>query len=156
MDLEGKKAPAFTLDGSDGRRHAIKDYAGQTVILYFYPRDNTPGCTKEACGFRDANRVLTKMGVVVLGVSRDSIASHERFVTQHKLPFTLLSDPDTAMMQKYGAWGEKTMYGKKVQGCIRSTVVIGPEGRVLKHWKTVRKAAEHPEQVLAFLESQTA
>lgn len=151
--LEGKKAPAFVLDGNDGKKHALKDYAGKTVVLYFYPKDNTPGCTKEACGFRDHHKTVQKSGAVVLGVSRDSLASHQKFVADFKLPFILLSDPDTSMMRAYGAWGKKQMYGKTVEGTIRSTVVIGPDGKVLKHWPQVKKAEEHPDEVLEFLKS---
>lgn len=149
--LEGKKAPDFKLEGSDGKTHALKDFKGKTVVLYFYPRDNTPGCTKEACGFRDLHRKIAAKKAVVLGVSKNSLKSHDKFIADFKLPFVLLSDPDGKAMEAYGAWGEKTMYGRTVKGTIRSTVVIGPDGKVLKHWAQVRKAAEHPEEVLAFL-----
>ncbi len=152
--LEGKTAPRFELEGSDGKTHSLESYRGKTVVLYFYPRDNTPGCTKEACGFRDLRKELAKAGAVVLGVSRDSLASHDEFIRDFGLPFVLLSDPGAAVMKAYGAWGEKTMYGKKVTGVIRSTAVIGPDGKVLKHWATVRKAAEHPTEVLAYLKGQ--
>ena len=150
--LEGRKAPAFELDGSDGIKHALNDYAGKTIIIYFYPRDNTPGCTKEACGFRDLHKTLQDMNVALLGVSRDSPKSHDKFIKDFGLPFTLLSDPDAKMMQEYGAFGEKVMYGKKSMGTIRSTVIVGPDGVVLKHWPAVKKAEEHPLQVVAFLE----
>jgi peroxiredoxin Q/BCP len=153
-NLEGKKAPAFSLEGSDGKKHSLADYAGKTVVLYFYPKDDTPGCTKEACGFRDLGSFLKKAGAVVLGVSKDGIESHNKFTGKYKLPFTLLSDPKTEMMKKYGAFGKKMMYGKPVQGTIRSTVVIGPKGDVLKHWPTVKKAEAHPEEVMAFLKDQ--
>jgi len=153
MSLEGKKAPAFDLEGSDGKRHSLKEYAGRTVVLYFYPKDSTPGCTKEACGFRDDYRKLAERGVVLLGVSKDSIASHGKFIAAHNLPFVLLSDPDTAMMQAYGAFGEKVMYGKKTTGTIRSTVVVGPDGVVRKHWARVAKAEQHPAEVLKFIET---
>jgi peroxiredoxin Q/BCP len=152
--LEGKKAPAFSLEGNDGKKHALEDYKGKTVVLYFYPRDDTPGCTKEACGFRDQNSTLKKANAVVLGVSKDSIDSHNKFAGKYKLPFTLLSDPKTEVMKKYGAFGKKMMYGKEIQGTIRSTVVIGPKGDVLKHWSTVKKAETHPEEVLAFLKEK--
>ncbi|MGE5218962.1 MAG: peroxiredoxin [Chloroflexota bacterium] len=152
-DLEGKKAPAFSLEGSDGKKHSLEDYKGKTVVLYFYPKDNTPGCTKEACGFRDLTPNLKKSGAVVLGVSKDSIPSHNKFVESFKLPFVLLSDPKTEVMKKYGAWGRKMMYGKEVEGTIRSTVVIGPKGVVVKHWPVVKKAETHPEEVLQFLKS---
>ena len=151
--LEGKKAPAFSLEGNDGKTHSLEDYKGKTVVVYFYPKDNTPGCTKEACGFRDLNAALKKSSAVVLGVSKDSIESHNKFVEKFKLPFVLLSDPNLEMMKKYSAYGKKMMYGKEVQGTIRSTVVIGPKGDVIKHWPAVKKAEEHPEAVLAFLKS---
>ena len=149
--LEGKKAPAFSLEGNDGKKHSLEDYKGKTVVLYFYPKDDTPGCTKEACGFRDMGAALKKSGAVVLGVSKDSIDSHNKFAKKYELPFVLLSDPKTEVMKKYGAFGKKMMYGKPVQGTIRSTVVIDPDGKVIKHWPTVKKAEAHPDDVLAFL-----
>jgi peroxiredoxin Q/BCP len=147
----GTRAPAFTLTDATGQKVSLEDFAGRDVILYFYPRDDTPGCTKEACGFRDAWEELRELGAVVLGVSADDADSHERFVAKYRLPFTLLSDPDRSVMAAYGAYGEKTMYGKKVVGVIRSTVWIGPDGRVRRHWARVADAAKHPEQVLAAL-----
>ena len=153
-NLEGKKAPAFSLEGSDGKKHSPADYAGKTIVLYFYPKDDTPGCTKEACGFRDLGASLKKSNAVVLGVSKDSIESHKKFAGKYKLPFTLLSDPDVEVMKKYGAFGKKLMYGKPVQGTIRSTVVIGPKGDVIKHWPTIKKAEAHPEEVLTFLKTK--
>ncbi|MDH3520008.1 MAG: thioredoxin-dependent thiol peroxidase [Myxococcales bacterium] len=154
MPIEaGKKAPAFSLKDATGRKVALKDFAGQNVILYFYPKDDTPGCTKEACGFRDVSKKLEKLDAVVLGVSPDSEASHAKFIAKFKLPFALLSDPDKQVMEKYGAWGEKMMYGKKVTGVIRSTVWIGPDGVIKKHWKKIPKAAEHPAQVLETLKA---
>lgn len=151
MSLEGQKAPDFTLEGSDGTQHSLRNYAGKTVVIYFYPRDNTPGCTKEACGFRDYYQELIDKGVVLLGVSKDSLASHGKFITNHSLPFVLLSDPDCSMMQDYGAFGEKIMYGKKTSGTIRSTVIIGADGIVKKHWTKIGKAEQHPAQVLEYL-----
>jgi peroxiredoxin Q/BCP len=151
--LEGKKAPSFSLEGNDGTKHSLKDYQGKTVVLYFYPRDNTPGCTKEACGFRDLYGALKKKNAVVLGVSKDSLAAHDKFAAAYKLPFPLLSDPDTSAMKAYGAWGKKMMYGKPVEGTIRSTVVIGPDGTVVKHWTAVKKAEEHPAEVAEFVKS---
>ena len=153
-NLEGKKAPAFTLQGNDGKKHSLEDYRGKTVVVYFYPRDDTPGCTKEACGFRDLGSSLTKSGAVVLGVSKDSIDAHNKFAGKYKLPFALLSDPKAEVMKKYGAFGKKLMYGKSVEGTIRSTVVIGPRGEVIKHWPTVKKAEDHPEEVLAYLKAK--
>ena len=145
---EGKKAPAFTLTDADGKKVSLADFAGKHVVLYFYPKDDTPGCTKEACGFRDGWKELQKLGAVVLGVSADSAASHQKFRAKYKLPFGLLSDPDRKVMTRYGAFGEKMMYGKKVEGVIRSTVWIGPDGKVRKHWARVAKAEAHPAQVL--------
>ena len=149
---EGKAAPAFTLPDADGNKVSLKDFAGRDVVLYFYPKDDTPGCTKEACGFRDDWKTLQRMGVVVLGVSGDSQASHQKFAAKYKLPFPLLSDPGRTVMEKYGAYGEKMMYGKKVTGVIRSSVWIGPDGKVIKHWKKVPKAETHPAMVLKELE----
>ncbi len=151
MTLEGKKAPQFSLDGSDGASHCLADYTGKTVVIFFYPKDNTSGCTKEACGFRDGYSQLASSNTVLLGVSKDSIASHGKFIANHNLPFTLLSDPDATMMAAYGAYGEKVMYGKKTTGTIRSTVVIGPDGIIKKHWTKVAKAEQHPAQVFEYL-----
>lgn len=147
----GKAAPAFTLPDAAGKPVSLKDFKGQDVILYFYPKDDTPGCTKEACGFRDAWADLQKRGVVVLGVSPDGAAAHQKFAAKYELPFPLLSDVDKKVMTAYGAWGEKLMYGKPVTGVIRSTVWIGPDGKVRKHWAKVASAAEHPAQVLEAL-----
>ncbi|MGE5306123.1 MAG: peroxiredoxin [Alphaproteobacteria bacterium] len=155
-NLKRKKALAFNLEGSDGKKHSLEDYKGKTVVLYFYPKDNTPGCTKEACGFRDLNATFKKAGTVVLGVSKDSVESHKKFAANYKLPFALLSDPKAEVMKKYGAFGKKMMYGKEVQGTIRSTVVIGPKGDILKHWPAVKKAEDHPREVLDFLTAQGA
>lgn len=151
MSLEGKQAPAFELVGSDGRKHTLTEYTGKTVIIYFYPRDNTPGCTKEACGFRDLSPALTGLNAVVLGVSKDSLKSHDKFIRDFGLPFVLLSDPDCSMMTAYEAFGEKVMYGKQTLGTIRSTVIVGPDGFVKKHWTSVKKADAHPADVLAWL-----
>jgi peroxiredoxin Q/BCP len=144
---EGRKAPSFTLPDAAGKRVSLDDYKGRDVVVYFYPRDDTPGCTKEACGFRDLNKELQRAGVVVLGISADSADSHTKFATKYKLPFPLLSDPERKVMEAWGAWGDKVMYGKKVKGVIRSTVWIGPDGVVRKHWARVRDAAAHPAEV---------
>ena len=148
---EGKAAPAFTLTDQDGKKIVLKDFRGNDVIVYFYPRDDTPGCTKEACGFRDLFGEIRSEGAVILGVSPDGQASHEKFTEKYELPFTLLSDPDKKVMTRYGAYGEKTMYGQKKMGVIRSTVWIGPDGKVKKHWRRVPKAADHPAKVLEAL-----
>lgn len=148
---EGNPAPTFELPDADGTVHSLTEYAGKTVVLYFYPKDDTPGCTKEACGFRDLHEEFTRQDVVVLGVSPDGPEDHEAFARKFSLPFPLLCDPEKEMMTTYGAYGKKMMYGKEVTGIIRSTVVIGPDGAVLKHWRKVPKAATHPEKVLEFL-----
>lgn len=145
---EGKAAPAFTLKDQHGNKVALKDLEGHKVVVYFYPKDDTPGCTKEACGFRDLWSDLEKANCTVLGVSPDEQAAHQKFIDKYDLPFTLLCDPERSMMEKYEAYGEKNMYGKITMGVIRSTVLIGEDGKVLKHWKRVSKAADHPTQVL--------
>lgn len=149
---EGKTAPDFTLEDDQGRRVSLADFRGKDVVVYFYPKDDTPGCTKEACGFRDLWSQIEALGTVVLGISPDNGASHAKFAEKYRLPFILLSDPDRLVMTEYGAYGEKTMYGKKTVGVIRSTVVIGPDGIVKKHWKRVAKAADHPAKVLEVLQ----
>ncbi len=151
MSLERNKAPDFSLEGSDGKQHSLKQYSGKTVVIYFYPKDNTPGCTKEACGFRDNYDERIDKGIVLLGVSKDSIAAHGKFISNHSLPFVLLSDPDCSMMQNYEAFGDKVMCGRKTTGTIRSTVIIGPDGVIKKQWAKVAKADQHPAQVLDFL-----
>jgi peroxiredoxin Q/BCP len=127
--------------------------AGRWLSTY-YPKDNTPGCSKEACGFRDLFGELQGTNTSLVGISRDSLASHDKFIGKFGLPFTLLSDPDAAMMQSYGAFGEKTLYDKKVHGTIRYTVIVGPDGTVVKHWPSVKKAEAHPQEVLKFLKSR--
>ena len=145
---EGGKAPAFTLKDQDDNEVSLEDFQGRNIVIYFYPKDDTPGCTKEACGFRDLWSEIEKSGTVVLGVSPDGAESHIRFIDKYQLPFTLLSDPDRTMMTRYEAYGEKMMYGKKVMGIIRSTVWVGTDGHVKKHWRRVPKAADHPAKVL--------
>ena len=145
---EGKAAPAFSLQDANGKTVSLKDFKGKNVVVYFYPKDDTPGCTKEACGFRDLWKDIQKTGTVVLGVSADNGESHKKFAAKYKLPFTLLSDPDRSVMTAYDAYGEKMMYGKKTVGVIRSSVWIGKDGLVKKHWRKVADAAKHPEQVL--------
>lgn len=147
----GRPAPAFSLPGSDGKTYSNRTLKGQTVVLYFYPKDDTPGCTKEACGFRDRQAEIAAAGAVVLGVSRDPASRHEAFRAKHRLPFPLLSNPDLTVHKVYGAWGKKMMYGKPVEGVIRSTVIIGPDGRVRKHWPHVKNAGDHPAEVLSCL-----
>jgi peroxiredoxin Q/BCP len=147
MVKEGAKAPSFTLESTEGGEVSLKDLAGKTVVLYFYPKDDTPGCTREACAFRDSQAAIKKAGAVVLGVSPDSLASHEKFRGKYKLNFPLLADPDKAVAKKYGAFGEKVMYGKKVTGMIRSTFVIDGAGVVRKVFPRV-KVDGHADKVL--------
>ena len=148
----GTKAPAFTLLNHDGAKVALKDFAGERVVLYFYPADDTPGCTKEACQFNDELSAFKDLGVRVLGVSPDGAAKHVAFRQKYGLEFDLLSDPEKKVMEKYGAFGEKMMYGKKVLGVIRSTFLIGPTGKIERAWYAVR-ADGHAAKVLAALES---
>ncbi|NBR85492.1 MAG: thioredoxin-dependent thiol peroxidase [Proteobacteria bacterium] len=147
---EGDLAPAFTATISGGQTLSLADFKGRPVILYFYPRDDTPGCTKEACGFRDAFAHFTAKGAVVLGVSADSVKSHDKFVKKFKLPFTLLADEDKRIVEAYGVWGEKTFMGRRFQGIHRVTFLIGGDGRIQKIWPKV-KPEEHAVEVLAAL-----
>ena len=146
----GQKAPAFTLTADDGTKVRLADLKGKPVVLYFYPRDDTPGCTREACAFRDQKAALKKLGAVVLGVSSDSIESHGKFRDKYDLNFPLLADVDHIVAEKYGAWREKNMYGKKSMGIQRSTFLIDTTGKVAKIWKAV-KVDGHDEQVLGAL-----
>jgi peroxiredoxin Q/BCP len=150
MIKEGQKAPDFTLPSSAGGEVSLKGLRGQAVVVYFYPKDDTPGCTREACAFRDAQAEIRKTGAVVLGVSPDSLASHEKFKAKYELDFPLLADSDKSVARKYGAFGEKVMYGKKVTGMIRSTFVIDGDGVVRKVFPRVRVDG-HAEQVLEAL-----
>lgn len=151
----GKRAPAFTLPDQDDEKVRLADLAGNWVVLYFYPRDDTPGCTTEACDFTAGIKRFEKLDALVLGCSPDSPESHRKFQKKHRLKVRLLSDSKHAVMEKYGAWGEKTLYGKKTTGVIRSTVLIDPEGKVAHHWRTVR-AKGHAEAVRARLEELSA
>ncbi len=144
---EGKTAPAFTLNDQDGKAVSLKDFKGQKVVVYFYPKDDTPGCTKEACQFNDNLRAFAKAEVAVIGISPDKAEAHVKFRTKYKLKFPLLSDPDKKVMEKYGAFGEKMMYGKKVVGVIRSTFLIDEKGKIEKAWYSV-KADGHAAKVL--------
>jgi peroxiredoxin Q/BCP len=145
---EGDKAPDFTLPASDGSTVSLKDLAGKKVVVYFYPKDSTPGCTVEACSFRDHNAELEQAGAVVLGISKDSIQSHNKFIAKHELPFLLLSDADATMATAYGAWGEKKLYGRTFMGMNRITYLIDEQGNIAKAWPKV-KPAQHGEELLA-------
>lgn len=142
----GKSAPAFSLPDQDGKRVKLPDFRGRWVVLYFYPRDDTPGCTTEACEFTEGIEAFGNLDAVVLGCSPDTPESHRKFIEKHGLRITLLSDPEHEALEKYGAWGEKSLYGKKSLGVIRSTVIIGPTGKVAAHWAKV-KAAGHAAAV---------
>jgi len=147
----GKKAPSFTLKDQDEKTHKLSDYEGRPVVLYFYPKDDTPGCTVEACSFRDRRPELAKRGAQVLGVSPDGVQSHAAFRDKYSLDFPLLADPDHKVAETYGAWGEKFNYGKKLMGIRRSTFLIDRDGVVRKVWKKV-DVKEHDQQVLDALD----
>lgn len=153
MLKEGAVAPNFDLLGDDGQQHTLKSYKGKWVVLYFYPKDMTPGCTIEACEFTESHDEIVDYGAVVLGVSADPLASHARFKSKYDLPFLLLSDPQHEVHEKYGAYGEKVLYGKKSIGTIRSTFLIDPEGKIAKTWSKVRVKG-HVAQVVAALGKQ--
>lgn len=146
----GTNAPSFELMSDEGKKVSLKDFAGKKVVLYFYPRDHTPGCTKEACSFSENNQRVQKSGAVVLGVSPDSVASHQKFKEKYRLAFTLLSDPDKKVIQKYHVWKEKNMYGKKMMGVERTTFIIDERGKIAHIFPKV-KVDGHTEEVLAKL-----
>jgi thioredoxin-dependent peroxiredoxin len=152
--LEGSKAPAFNLDGDNGTKIALKDFADQTLVLYFYPKDDTSGCTKEAVDFSAALAQFKKAGAAILGVSKDSVASHGKFKTKHSLKVQLGSDPEGKTVEAYGAWVEKSMYGKKYMGIDRSTFLIDGTGTIRKIWRKV-KVPGHAEEVLAAVKALT-
>jgi len=143
----GTKAPNFTLPDQNGDLHSLSEYRGKKVILYFYPKDNTPGCTKQACGFAERYPKFTEKGAVVLGISKDSVASHKKFEEKYGLPFTILSDPELVAIQAYDVWQEKKNYGKTYMGVVRTTYLIDEEGKIAKAFDKV-KAADNPEQML--------
>lgn len=153
MLKEGTIAPDFTLEADGGGEVSLSDYRGKKVVLYFYPKDNTPGCTTEACNFRDDYLQIIAAGAAVLGVSPDSIKSHDKFKLKFSLPFALLSDPDHRVAEMYGAWGEKKMRGKTYMGITRSTFIIDEEGKIIKVFPKV-KVKDHSQEVLAVLEGQ--
>ena len=146
----GTKAPDFELPDQNGQTHKLSDYIGKKVILYFYPKDNTSGCTKQACGFSERNPQFREKGAVILGVSKDSVASHKKFEQNYNLGFTILSDPDLAVIKAYGVWQEKKNYGKITMGVVRTTYLIDENGIVIKAMGGV-KAAENPQQMLDLL-----
>lgn len=143
----GMKAPDFQLMNQEGKEVSLSEYKGKKVILYFYPRDNTPGCTKQACGFAELYPQFQEKGAVVLGISKDSVTSHQKFKEKYQLPFTLLSDPQLQAIQAYDVWKEKNMYGKKVMSVVRTTYLIDEEGMIVKAFDKV-KAANNPQQML--------
>ncbi|MCB9798893.1 thioredoxin-dependent thiol peroxidase [Candidatus Nomurabacteria bacterium] len=146
-DLTGKKAPAFSLPDQNGKKHALKDYQGKKVLLYFYPRDLTPGCTVEAKNFRDNMKKLQKLDVQILGVSCDDVATHDKFACKHDLNFPLLADTEKKVVEKYGVWTEKSMFGKKYMGIRRDSFLIDEKGKIVKHYIKVNPQ-KHVEQVL--------
>jgi peroxiredoxin Q/BCP len=150
MPQAGDLAPAFQLPDQDGNTVSLSQHAGKHVVLYFYPKDDTPGCTTEACGFRDEHSALGKAGAVVLGVSADSVERHRKFAAKYSLPFPLLADTEHTLCDAYGVWGEKSLYGRTFQGITRATFLIGPDGRVKQVWPKV-KVAGHVAEVLAAL-----
>lgn len=151
--VEGELAPDFTLNNQAGEPVSLSNFRGKTVIVYFYPKDNTPGCTKQAIGFTELYPEFEKLNVEILGISPDGEASHQKFIEKFSIPYPLLCDTEREVMAQYGAFGEKMMYGKKVMGVIRSTVWVDADGKVVKHWKKVPKAADHPEKVLAQIQA---
>ena len=146
------KAPDFTLIDQDGKSHSLADYRGTWVVLYFYPKDDTPGCTTEACSFRDEYDYIKEQGSVVLGVSKDSVASHKKFAEKYDLHFPLLSDESLKTIEAYGAWGERSMYGRKFMGIIRSTYLIDPKGNIAKEYPKVTPKG-HAVQIAKDLEA---
>ena len=146
----GTAAPSFSLPDQNGQMHTLEEYRGKKVILYFYPKDNTPGCTKQACGFGELYPQFTEKGAVVVGISKDSVASHKRFEEKYSLPFTLLSDPELQAIQAYDVWKEKTLYGKKSMGVVRTTYLIDEDGIIVRAMDKV-KAAQNAAQMLEIL-----
>ncbi len=151
MPQVGDKAPDFDSFDQDGKKITLKEFKGKTVVLYFYPKDNTPGCTKESCSLRDRHSTFKKKGIVVLGVSKDSQKSHQGFIEKYDLPFTLISDTDKKVQEVYGVWQEKNMYGKKVMGTVRTTFIIGSDQKIVYVFNKV-DCENHSEEVLEKLE----
>ena len=150
--LEGSNAPDFDLPASNSENIALKDLKGKNVVVYFYPKDDTPGCTVEACGLRDSFKEIEKLNAVILGVSPDSVKSHGKFISKFQLPFTLLADEDKKMCQDYGVWVEKSMYGKKYMGVARTTFIIDKDGKIAKVFEKV-KPEGHNQEIIAALKN---
>lgn len=150
-DKIGTKAPAFSLPDQDGKTHRLSDYKGKYVVLYWYPKDDTPGCSKQACGFRDSSKAFTDLGVIVLGASILDSASKAKFAKKYTLNFPVLADEDNKVADAYGVWKEKSMYGKTYMGISRETFVIGPDGKIAAHWPKAAGSEEHSQEVLAWL-----
>ena len=144
---EGVKAPEFNLTDSEGNQHRLSDYEGETIVVYFYPKDDTPGCTKEACSFRDAYADFKEAGVEVIGISPDTEQSHKKFANKYDLPFTILSDPDHKVSEAYGVWGLKKYMGREYEGIYRTTFIIGPDGEIKRVFENV-KPSDHSQEVL--------
>jgi peroxiredoxin Q/BCP len=147
---QSSKAPDFELLDQDGRSHKLSDYKGKKIVLYFYPKDNTPGCTIEACNFRDDEALYKKKGAVILGISTDDVKSHRKFADKYKLPFTLLSDPEKKVVNAYGVWKEKSFIGRKYMGTSRETFIIDEKGKIMKHFDDV-KIKNHSKEIFALL-----
>ena len=150
--MTSMKAPDFNLPDQDGNIHKLKDFKGKWLIVYFYPKDDTPGCTKEACIFRDASEDYKNLGVSIIGISKDSIKSHKKFIEKHQLNFPLLADEDGKVVESYGAWGEKSLFGVKYTGILRNTYLINPKGEIVKVYEKV-KPEIHSEQILGDLKT---
>lgn len=141
----GKPAPDFSAEDQNGKKHSLKDLKGKTTLIYFYPKDQTPGCTVQACSLRDHTEELRADGIDVLGVSKDDVASHQKFASKHELPFPILADTDHKMIDDYDAWAEKSMYGRKFMGIVRSGVIVGPDLTILMHWPKLPPLKTVPE-----------
>ncbi|WP_044641067.1 thioredoxin-dependent thiol peroxidase [Risungbinella massiliensis] len=151
----GEHVPDFTLASTEGKEVSLSNFRGKNVVLYFYPKDNTPGCTTESCDFRDAYEQFQNLNTVILGISRDSIKSHEKFIEKYQLPFALLSDPDAKVCEQFGVYKEKTMFGKKAMGIERSTFVLDQEGKLVKEYRKV-KVKDHVQEALRYVEEHLA
>jgi thioredoxin-dependent peroxiredoxin len=148
MLKQGDRAPSFALPDQDGKIHSLSEYRGKKVLLYFYPKDDTPGCTTEACSFRDGHEELKKMGLAILGISKDSIKSHKKFALKYSLPFPLLSDESGEVVRSYGSWGKKKFMGREYEGILRNSFLIDEQGRILKVYESV-KPGEHVQEVVS-------